>query len=88
MKHLCPIPGPKKPGEYETLKAKVKKGAIKRCCTQTYTEDLSLFSFSFFVVLVGKEERRPAIDAPIATTSRWKVQHSKLFRIFLNVEYF
>lgn len=88
MKLPCPILRLKKLGEYETLKAKVKKGAIKRCYTQTYTENLSLFSFSFFVVLVGKEERRPAIDAPIATTSRWKVQHSKLFRIILNVEYF
>ena len=63
----------------------MKKSAIGRCYSQTYTEDLSLFSFSFFVALVGKEERRPAIDAPIATSSRWKVQ---LFRIFLNVEYF
>ena len=88
MKHPCPILRLKKLGEYETLKAKVKKGAIGRCYTQTYTEDLSLFSFSFVVVLVGKEERRPAIDAPIATTSQWQGQHSKLFRIFLNVEYF
>ena len=85
MKHLCSIPRPKKLGEYQRLKAKVKNGAIGRCYTQTYTEDLSLFSFSIFVDVVGKEERRPAIDAPIATTSRWKVQ---LFRIFLNVEYF
>ena len=88
MKHLCPIPGPKKPGEYEKLKAKVKKVPLEGVILKPIQKICPYFVFLFFVVVVGKEERRPAIDTPVGTTSRWQVQHSKLFRIFLNVEYF
>ena len=70
------------------LRQKWKRCPWKVLYSNLYRRFVLIFFFFFCVVLVGKEERRPAIDAPIATTSRWKVQHSKLSRIFLNVEYF